>query len=783
MAEAPRAASIPREMRDNPAWVVWKYEPAPSPEDPDKVTKVPYSAHNGLGASSTNPKTWATFRKALLFHVDSDWTDGVGMVVTKDDAFVGIDLDHCVDAETGEIEPWARKVVDTVNSYTEITPSGTGLRIFARGSLPPKGRKKGDFEIYEDGRYLTVTGRHLEGTPLTVEKRELQIRRVHREVWPEREEKPADRPKPQPVDASDEELLRLARDAANGSKFDLLWNGGRGAEHPSNSEADMALCNMLAFWTNCDAGRMDSLFRRSGRMRAKWDERHFGGGETYGAHTIEEAISNTTEVYKQPLVGRSLGRIRTATAADESGDPAEDEGDGTTVQLGPVVRPLTDSGNGERLVDQHGKDIRYCHPWSAWMHWDGRRWKRDQTGAVMLLSKDVSRSIRLEAAVTDDKDQRKALWDWAKKSESIPARRNMLHAASNEPGIPIMTEDMDRDPFLFNVQNGTVNLHDGRLWPHERMETITKLAPVVFDPDATCPTFQHFLARILPDKDVRRFVRHMAGYCLTGDVSEQCLFFLYGGGSNGKSTLLTVLRRLMGEYAQQAAPNLLVDRKNESHPTEIARLFGARMVTSIEVDDGKRLAEGLVKQMTGGDPMVGRLMRENFFEWMPTHKLMVAANHQPEIRGTDYAIWRRIHLIPFTVEITPEERDSELPEKLAMELPGILNWALAGCLDWQKYGLGVPAAVHAATAEYRAEQDTIGTFIADRCITDAQGYVASNVLYSIYSAWCEASGTFRLGPTKFGRELTDKGFERGKGTAGARIWRGLYLADGGGVAR
>jgi putative DNA primase/helicase len=777
MAEAPIAASIPRVMRDTDRWVVWRYEPSPS--NPDVLTKVPYSAHDGRNASSTDPATWATFKKALLFHADNDWTDGVGMVMCDADDFVGIDLDHCRNAETGEIEPWAQKVVDTVDSYTEITPSNEGLRIFARGTLPPSGRKRGDFEIYESGRYLTVTGRHLDGTPMTVEPRELEIRRVHREVWPDQGKPTPERPRPLPVDASDEDLLRMAQEAANGGKFSDLWSGGK-AGHPSQSEADMALCMMLAFWTGCDAGRMDSLFRRSGLMRPKWDVRHFGGGETYGAHTIDQAIANTAEVYKPPLVGRSLGRIHLSDVEHEPGSAvATDDG---TVTLGPSVRPLTESGNAERLVDQFGRDIRFCHPWSAWLHWDGRRWKRDQTGAVRHLAKNVIRSIRLEAAVTDDKDQRKAIWDWAKKSESSNARLSMLRLAESEPGIPIMTEDMDRDPYLFNVENGTINLHDCRLWPHERMETITKLATVAFDAEAECPTFLRFLDRILPDLEVRRFVRRMAGYCLTGDTSEQCLFFLYGGGSNGKSTLLTVLRRLMGEYAQQAAPNLLVERKNEQHPTEIARLFGARMVTSIEVDDGKRLAEGLVKQMTGGDPMVGRLMRENFFEWMPTHKLIVAANHQPEIRGTDYAIWRRIHLVPFAVEIPMAERDPELPDKLALELPGILNWALAGCREWQQGGLGVPAAVQAATADYRDQQDTIGAFLEDRCIEDPQASVASNVLYSVYSAWCEASGTSRLGPNRFGRELTNRGFERGKGTGGTRIWRGLYVGSGGGMA-
>lgn len=775
MAESPIAASIPRELRDNPAWVVWRYEPSQS--NPDKLTKVPYSANDGNLASSTDPSTWTTFRKAMLYHVDNDWTDGIGMVVCDQDEFVGIDLDHCRDPETGEIEPWARRVVETIDSYTEVTPSSTGLRIFARGTLPPKGRKRGDFEIYESGRYLTVTGRHLDGTPMTVETRELEIRRVHRDVWPDQgKPQPADRPPPRPTNLADDELLEKARTATNGAKFSQLWSG-RTDGYSSQSEADLALCDMLAFWTGGDAARMDALFRSSDLFRPKWDERHYGGGQTYGAHTIETAIDGATEFYTPPLVGRSLGQIRVATTESA---PPDDEG---TVQLGPEVRPLTESGNAERLVDQFGRDIRFCHPWGAWLHWDGRRWKRDQTGFVRHLAKNVIRSIRLEAAVTEDKDQRKAIWDWAKKSESSNARSAMLRLAESEPGIPILTEDMDRDPYLFNVMNGTINLHDGRLWPHERAEAITKLAPVAFDPEAECPIFLRFLTRVLPDPDVRRFVRRMAGYCLTGDTSEQCLFFLYGGGSNGKSTLLTILRRLLGEYAQQAAPNLLVEKKNESHPTEIARLFGARMVTSIEVDDGKRLAEGLVKQMTGGDPMVGRLMRENFFEWIPTHKLIIAANHQPEIRGTDYAIWRRIHLVPFTIEIPPEERDPELPEKLATELPGILNWALMGCQEWQQNGLGVPEAVQAATDEYRNQQDTMGAFIEDRCVVEPQSSVASNVLYAVYSAWCEASGTFRLGPNRFGRELSNRGFERGKGTGGVRIWRGLYLVSGGGAVQ
>lgn len=739
MAATPIIGSIPRVLRANEAWVVWCYEP--SPNNAEKLTKVPYSVHGGK-AESDNPKTWGTFKQAIEFHLDNDWTDGVGMVVCDDDDFVGVDLDHCLDAETHVVEPWAQTIVDTLDSYTEVTPSGEGLRIFARGSLPPSGRKKGNFEIYENGRYLTVTGQHLEGTPLTVEKRELEIRRVHRDIWPDNvREIPVERPAPRPVTLDDAALLEKARAAKNGQLFSRLWDGNFSG-YGSQSEADLALCGMLTFWTGGDSDRVDSLFRSSGLFRGeKWDARHHSDGRTYGQGTVEEALSGKTDFYTPPLVGRSLGRIGmngTATVASDDDGSLPDK----------VVRPFTETGNAERLVDQFGQDIRYCYPWASWLHWDGRRWMRDQTGAVRQMAKDVVRSIRFEAAVTDDTDQRKMIWAWAIKSETSAGRSAMLRLAESEPGIPIMTEDMDRDPYLLNVLNGTVNLRTGVLWPHERMETITKLASVNYDRDARCPTFLRFLKRILPDIEVRRFVRRMAGYSLTGDTSEQCLFFLYGGGSNGKSTLLGVLRQMMGEYAQQAAPNLLVDRKNEQHPTELARLFGARIVTSIEVDDGKRLAEGLVKQMTGGDPMVGRLMRENFFEWMPTHKLMIAANHQPEIRGTDYAIWRRIHLIPFTVEIPVDERDTTLPGKLTAELPGILNWALAGCHDWQTDGLGAPAAVEEATASYRAEQDVLGSFLEDRCVIDPQEWVSSNALYSAYSSWCEASGTYRAAPQK-----------------------------------
>lgn len=761
MAVTPIVASIPRALRDNEAWVCWKYSPSPS--DPEKLTKVPYSVHGGK-AESDNPETWGTFRQALEYHLDNDWTDGVGMVVCDADDFVGVDLDHCLNAETLKVEDWAQTIVETINSYTEITPSGEGLRIFARGSLPPKHRKKGDFEIYENGRYLTVTGRHLEGTPLTVEPRELEIRRVHRDIWPDpvREVDPPRAPR-RLSNLSDADLIEKAQAAVNGQKFSTLWSG-KHSDYGSQSEADLALCNLLAFWTGGDVGRVDALFRSSGLFRPeKWDARHFSDGRTYGQGTVDEALRLTTTYYSPPLVGTVIGRISINERRPDATDQER------------VVRALTETGNAERLVDQYGRDMRFCHPWGAWLHWDSHRWKRDQTGAIRAWAKTVVRSIYTEIAAAETKEERTAILKWGNKSETAAARAAMIKLSESETEIPIEPEAMDRDPFLLNVMNGTIDLRTGLLRPHARADCITKLAPVYFDPDADCPVFLSFLDRVLPDLEVRRFLRRITGYGMTGVTSEQCLAFFYGGGANGKSTFLDTMQEMLGDYAQTAAPDLLTSRGGDRHPTELADLFGARWVSSIEVDEGKRLAETLVKQMTGGDKMKARFMRTDFFQWTPTHKLFLAANHKPEIRGTDYAIWRRIRLIPFTVTIPVEERDGNLGAKLQAELPGILNWAISGCLEWQQHGLQEPEAIRDATEEYRQEQDVLAVFLEEKCVEDAQGYALSGALYKTYTAWCDGNSGKPISTTAFGRRLAERGFLSGKDRAAKRIWTGVRL--------
>jgi putative DNA primase/helicase len=301
---------------------------------------------------------------------------------------------------------------------------------------------------------------------------------------------------------------------------------------------------------------------------------------------------------------------------------------------------------------------------------------------------------------------------------------------------------------------------------------------VVHDPDADCPIWRQFLLDIMDgNKRLVEYLRRLVGLSLTGSTQEHILAFMYGVGANGKSTFLNAVQDLLGsDYAMKSDPDLLMVKRGNAHPTERADLFRKRFVVCIEAAEGRRIAEGLVKEMTGGDRIRARRMREDFWEFEPTHKLWLAANHKPTIRGTDYGIWRRVKLIPFTVTIPPERQDKQLPEKLAAERSGILNWALLGCTDWQAHGLDDPPEVTAATDEYRQEQDVFGAFLDERCLTSSELETPASDLYRAYKQWCEENGEHPSTQTKFGLALTERGFGT-KRTRNGVIRRGIGLKD------
>jgi putative DNA primase/helicase len=441
---------------------------------------------------------------------------------------------------------------------------------------------------------------------------------------------------------------------------------------------------------------------------------------------------------------------------------------------------LTDLGNSERFISRHGEDVLFCYAWGKFLVWTGSKWERDETGKLHRLAKATVRSIYQEAADTEDEKERKALADHAKRSEAEARIRSMLELAKSE--VPVSSEDLDARPWFLNVQNGTVDLRTGNLYPHRQEDLMTKLAPVRYDPDAKAPTWTAFLERVLPAEDLRSFVQRAVGYSATGDTSEQCMFINHGGGANGKSTFQETIAVALGDYAMRAPTEMLLARRAGGIPNDVARLKGSRFVAASETEEGRRLAESLIKDLTGQDTITARFMRAEWFDFKPTHKLWLSTNHKPEIRGTDAAIWRRIRLVPWGVTIPPAEQDKRLAAKLRDELPGILAWIVQGCLEWRREGLQPPDEVKRATGRYRAEMDVLAAFIDEECVIYEHANATAKALYSAYREWCEENGEKPESQRRFGGRLKERGFENGKITAGPHKgnveWYGIGLSDG-----
>jgi putative DNA primase/helicase len=512
--------------------------------------------------------------------------------------------------------------------------------------------------------------------------------------------------------------------------------------------------------------RNDVLASLAGTMR----RRGMGEGEILAALQVANE-----QRCQPPLEAQEVEKIAASVARYE---PAENVVHISVNGYGSVRPPrgfnLTDLGNAERFITRHGADVRYCYAWSRWMVWTGTRWERDEGGRVHRLAKETVRGIYQEAAGAEDEDRRKALAKHATRSEAEAKIRAMLELAKSE--VPAFPDEFDSAPWLLNVPNGTVELRTGELREHRREDLLTKMAGTDYNPTAAAPTWAATLEHALPSQELRRFFKKLAGYAFSGDVSEHILAVLYGTGANGKSTILNALLAAAGDYGMQAAPDLLVAKKG-SHPTEVADLFGMRLVASIEVEDGRRLAESLVKQLTGGDKVRARRMRQDFWQFDPTHKVFMAVNHKPEVRGTDTAIWRRLRLIPFEQTIPPAEQDKKLPQKLEAELPGILRWALEGCLEWQREGLQAPEEVRKATGAYRSEMDVIGAFLQDECEIGREFKEPFTTLYKRYEEWCEDGGERAETRRKFNARLKERGrFEaRRSGPGGSNEWHGLRL--------
>ena len=437
----------------------------------------------------------------------------------------------------------------------------------------------------------------------------------------------------------------------------------------------------------------------------------------------------------------------------------------------------TDLGNAELLVRRHGGDLRYSHVWAKWIAWDGTRWAVDDSGEVYRRASSTVRELYGAAGSIIDDERRKTIAKHAVRCEAKSRLDAMVDLAANQADLVIRPADLDINPMMLNVINGTIDLTTGELRPHDRGDYISKLAPVEYDPEAGCPQWLRFLHRIFAgDVKLIGFVQRAIGYSLTAKTGEQCLFLCHGTGANGKSTLLETILQLMGEYATTTQAETLLLKRDGSIPNDVAALRGARFVSAIETEEGRRLAESKVKAMTGGDTLSARFMRGEFFQFEPQFKLWLGTNHKPRIKGQDTATWRRIRLIPFAITIPAKERDHELKDKLRAELPGILRWAVLGCTDWKKRGLEPPDAVRMATREYRKSEDQLGRFFDECCVTGDDMTVPSRRIYQRYKAWADDIGERPTHEKGFGERMTERGFKKER-TKTARFYRGIALTD------
>ena len=732
--------NIPAELKKLKQWVCWIGH--------DKIPKNPYTGNN---AKSNDQTTWGTFDVACQacerYHFD-----GLGFMFAN--GYFGVDLDHCLD----KID-FCDEFVETLQSYAEISKSKSGLHIICKGELPNGARRKGNVEMYSSGRYFICTGNLYNAKYREIKECTESIKVLHSKYLPSETPKITSLKPAEIAEMDDYEIVDKARNSKSGNLFSLLYGGSWEGIYSSQSEADLALCNQLAFWTQKNAEQMDRIFRTSALYREKWNEKR--GNQTYGQITVAKAILNCTEVY-QPKIHDDK---KFTFAMFQDGKFGVDEEQKKRYDM-------TDTGNAHRLVDKFGTIIRFSYNRKKWMFWDGKVWQVDEGSEIKKLADIICEDIKKEAILEQDEKTQIDMLKWANRTASSRGKDAMIKEAQHLEGIPASPDEFDSYSDYLNCQNGIVNLRNGELIPHDSNFMMSKITYGEYDTSGKKPElWLKFLDDVTNgDAELQSYIQKCVGYSLSGSTREQCAYFLYGMGNNGKSTFLDVIADMLGGYASNAQPETIMMKKwgNDGANSDIARLKSARFVTSEEPTEGVRLNEGLLKQLTGGSKITCRFLYGDEFEYEPEFKIWIATNHKPIIRGTDFGIWRRIKLIPFEVNIPAEKVDKMLKYKLRKEIPQIMKWAVEGCVKWQKEGIEEPACVQDAVKEYKQEMDLLAGFLEECVIIDydSKERIASADLFKAYSRWAKENNEYEMSSKKFFREIGKKLPDKGRDAQG-----------------
>lgn len=770
-------ANIPEEIKQLPQWVVWGVDTS--------KPKCPFNPATMRPAKAGDPVTWSDYETAAS-RVNAGRAGGVGFEF-NDNGIYGIDLDKVLD--NGILTPEAREIVAALDSYTEISPSGTGLHILVKADgVDLKANRKGFIEIYCKERYFTITG-NLYGEPKPIESRANELQTVYDRFLKPKQTQP--KPPPQmPVNdahlTGDSEYLEIG--LQKDQVFIGLWSGSR----PNGNESadDQALLNKLAYWCNANESLMHSSFLQSPHYAGKGDK-HLKkcNRADYMARTIQKAVSDLRITAREKNSQYEASRNAAPTESTTTDSPQFEQKNGV-VLINPFATPETrrryswnDIGMGYLFADMYQDVCRYVPEAKSWYCYNGKVWRHDVGGMkIAQYARDLTNHLLVCAKHIEDDKVKEAWISFVGKRIKKTARDTMLADAASV--YPVSILEFDKDPYIFNCQNCTLNLKSFTRHKHRPGDFLSKISNVIFDTSAKCERWEKFISEIMRDNaEAAKFLQKTLGYALTGDTSMECFFILYGATTrNGKGTSMETTLHLLGDYGRTAQPETIAQKhiKHSSGPSEdIARLKGARFVNMSEPDKGLRLNSALVKQMTGGDTLTARYLNQNSFEFKPEFKLFINTNHLPKVADDSIFNSGRIKLIPFERHFEENEQDKGLkaffrqPENIS----GIFNWFVEGLKLLGTEGLDQPKVVTDATNEYRDNSDTIGMFIKDCLDPCDSNYVKIQQVYSEYGRWCEESGYNAKNKSNFIDELNKKGIYKRHRTLGFVVYNYMLKSD------
>ena len=775
---------IPQELRNRRQWVCWKL----IEKEGDLPKKLPTTI-TGKPASSTDPQTWSSFDEALSA---SSRFSGLGFVFSGDDPFCGIDFDGCRNPQTGEIATWAKDWIKKLNSYSEVSPSQTGVKVWVRAKFKlPTGKKravdepefvegkKPGVEVYDHARYFCVTGQRLSGLLVEPEERHSVVDELADAYFQQRKQSSELN--------TNLSVIERARRYISTIPAAVSGSGGHNATFH-------VACILVLDFELSPSEALILLSEYNQRCEPPWTEKEL-------VHKIESAnqqsgergrlrkarseewekrkgyLDRASEAYTPRKEGRGVAESdteRNGGAPHQEPDEAADER--AAIQEESTIRcPRTDTGNGELIGRLNGRKVRFNHRTVEWKIFREHVWSPDNNGEVNRLAIKAARSRYREAEGISNPDDRGKEAQWAIASESRQRLDAALSIAKSLAPIADTGENWDENHWLLGTENGVIDLRTGSLRDGRPEDLISKHVNAKFDPQGRCDRWERFIAEIFnEDRELIDFVHRAVGYSIQGTITKQVMFVNFGTGGNGKGVFSNTLLTVFGQYGHNLPFSTLEFNQKQGIPADLADLPGKRFVIASESNDGQRLNEARVKMLVHGDPITARHLYGKYFTFQPSAKLWLSVNHKPTVKDDSYGFWRSVLLIPFERRFEKDANENLISELLE-ERDGILAWAVRGCREWHENGLNPPSNVTNATKEYKAESDPLTDFIEDRCESNETSSAMSSVLYQEYLDWARKEGIREkeiMSHTKFGRNMATR-FKKDKSSG---IWyRGIGL--------